>query len=336
MRFRSVAFVVFDGVQGLDVFGPADVFYFANYLASVAGEAEPPYAVEIVAREVGPVRTAAGPAIHAERAVGDPALRPDVLLVAGGLTVGEAAADAEFVRDLAALVERSGEAGSICSGALLLAATGFLNGRRAATHWAAANDLARLHPEVIVEPDRIFVHDGAWTSAGVTAGIDLALQLVRNHHGSEMAMEAARNLVVYLQRSGGQQQVSTHLAAQQSANPTIADLLAYIADHPDADLSIEALAAHVSMSERSFQRLFTAETGLSPGRYVERCRIDAARALLEQTEDGLAAIGARCGFASAETFLRSFKRIVGVNPTAYRRRFPRLPLVEIDPVVTGP
>lgn len=321
MRNRSVAIVVFDGVQGLDVFGPADVFYFANYFAEQAGEAEPPYRVELVALETGPLRTASGPMILAERSITDPGLRPDVLLVAGGLCVGEAAADEPTVAALAELVARSGEVGSICSGALLLAETGVLDGRRATTHWASADALAAGHPEIEVEPDQIYVHDGVWSSAGVTAGIDLALQLVRTHHGSEMAAEAARNMVVYLQRAGGQQQFSTHLAAQRSDNSTISDLLAHIADHPSENLSIGALAARVKMSERSFQRLFTAEVGVSPGRYVERARIDMARALLEHSDDGLAAIAGRCGFASSETFLRAFRRVVGVNPTEYRQRF---------------
>lgn len=138
-----------------------------------------------------------------------------------------------------------------------------------------------------------------------------------------MAADAARNMVVYLQRAGGQRQFSTHLAAQRSANTTIADLMALIADHPEADLSVAALAAHVSMSERSFQRLFTAEVGISPGRYVERARIDAARAALEHSPDGLASIAHRCGFGGLETFLRSFRRVVGVNPTEYRKRFAR-------------
>lgn len=323
MRFRSVVFVVFDGVQGVDVFGPADVFYFANYEAQRAGARTAPYAVELAGPRVGPLRTASGPRIHADRAVADPDLRPDVLLVAGGLDVGAPAADHAFVDELRGLIARSGEVGSVCTGAMLLAETGVLDGRRATTHWAMADDLAAAHPQVAVEPDRIFVHDGVWTSAGITAGIDLALQLVRAHHGSELAAAIARNMVVYLQRAGGQQQFSTHLAAQRSSHPSIADLMAHIADHPEADLSISALAARIPMSERSFQRLFTSEVGMTPGRYVERARIDAARALLEHTDGGLDAIAARTGFRSAETFLRAFRRVVGVNPTEYRKRFPQ-------------
>ncbi|MGE3960674.1 MAG: GlxA family transcriptional regulator [Dehalococcoidia bacterium] len=327
MRARTVAIVVFDGVQGLDVFGPADVFYFANYVASTLGVRADPYRVELVAREAGPVRTAIGPRIHADRALRDRTLRPDVLLVAGGLCVEEPAADESLVADLIGLIARSAEIGSVCSGAILLAATGALDGRRATTHWAMAGALAAARPEVTVEADRIFIHDGVWSSAGITAGIDLAIQLVKNHHGAEMALQVARLMVVYMQRAGGQQQFSTHLSGPQSSNATIAEILAYIADHPEADLSIPALAERASMSERSFQRLFTAETGTSPGRFVERARIEAARALLEQSEDGLAAIAQRCGFGTPETFIRAFRRVVGVNPTEYRQRFPRYPHV---------
>lgn len=321
MHHRSVVIVAFEDVQGLDVFGPADVFYFANYLAAMAGEEQAPYTVHVAGPEPGPIRTSAGPSIYADVAVSDPRLRPDVLLVAGGLAVESAASDADFVAALAELAARSGEVGSICSGALLLAATGLLDGRRATTHWASAAKLAESHPDVDVAPDSIYVHDGVWSSAGVTAGIDLALQLLRTHHGAAMAADAARNMVVYVKRSGGQQQFSAQLAAQSSTHPTIEDICAYIIDNPGSDLSVAALADRVAMSERSFQRLFSREVGTSPGKYVERCRIDAGRRLLESTADGLSAIARSCGFTSPETFLRAFKRLVGVSPTEYRHRF---------------
>lgn len=321
VHHRLVVIVVFEGVQGIDAFGPADVFYFANYVAQQSGEDRPPYTVSFAAAQAGPIGTASGPRIHADHAVSDPDLRPDLLLVAGGLAVQDAASDERLVADLGSLAARSEEVGSVCTGALLLAEAGLLDGRQATTHWALAEMLIKAHPEVEVDADRIYLHDGVWSSAGVTAGIDLALQIVQTHHGAEMAAQAARFLVVYLQRAGGQQQFSAHLAARQSPHPTIADLMAHIADHPDADLSIEALADHVAMSERSFQRLFSRETGMSPGRYVERTRVDAARRLLEQTEDGIAAIAGQCGFASVETFHRAFRRLVGVTPAEYRRRF---------------
>lgn len=325
MRSRTVALVVFDGVQGLDVFGPADVFYFANFYAEQAGESAAPYEVVVVGPGAGPVVTAAGPPIVADRSICDETLRPDVLLVTGGLTARQRASDAAFVDALRALAGRSGEVGSICSGAALLAATGLLDGRRATTHWALADELAAAHPEVTIEADRIYVQDGVWTSAGITAGIDLALHMVRTHHGAAMATDAARHLVVYLHRAGGQRQFSTHLAADRSGNDVVAELMAYVADHPEADLTVPALAERACMSERSFARLFTAEVGMSPGKYVERARVDAARGYLEHGRDGLGAVAKRCGFRNQETFLRAFGRVVGISPTEYRRGFAAQP-----------
>lgn len=316
-----MAIVVFDGVQGIDVFGPADVFYFANYVVGTTGEPVAPYSVELVALDSGVVRTAAGPSLVADRSIDDPALRPDVLLVAGGLDVLPLAEDESFVRALSELASRSDEVGSVCTGALLLAESGLLDGRTATTHWALAEHLVRRHPTVAVDADRIFSFDGVWSSAGVTAGIDMALQLVRSHHGSEVASGVARNMVVYLERAGGQQQFSTHLAAQRSEHPTISDVMAFVADHPDADLSVGALADRLHMSERSFHRLFVAEVGISPGRYVEHARIDAARRALERTDHGLSEIARGCGFRSPETFARCFRRVVGINPTEYRSKF---------------
>ena len=319
MRRRSVGIVVFDGVQGLDVHGPADAFYFAGY---ALGD-ETAYAVELVGREVGPLATAGGPRLHVDRTIDDPALRPDLLLVAGGRSALTAAEDEVFVGHLADLAARSGEVGSICSGALLLAETGLLDDRQATTHWALADELRRRRPKVDVESNLIFIRDGAWTSAGVTAGIDLSIELVRLHHGAEIATEVAKNMVVYLQRAGGQDQFSSHLAVRQSTNPTVTDLLAHIADHLDEDLTVPALAAHARMSERSLQRVFSKETGTSPGRYVERCRVEEARRLLELGDDGLAGVARRCGFGTAETLIRSFVRVVEITPAEYRARFSR-------------
>jgi transcriptional regulator GlxA family with amidase domain len=281
--------------------------------------------VELAASVPGPVATAAGPALYASAAIADTELRPDLLLVPGGLSVRDLADDAGFIDGLRDLAQRSEEVGSVCTGAMLLAQAGLLHGRRATTHWALADQLARTHPEIALDPDRIFVHDGVWSSAGVTAGIDLALEIVRRHHGSEMSAEAARNLVVYMHRSGGQRQYSTHLAVETTSDQTVNDLLAYIADHPDQDLSVAALAARVGMAQRSFQRLFTREVGSSPGNYVERVRIDSARRLLERTDDGLTRVSRRCGYATVETFHRSFQRVVGVTPGEYRSRFRETP-----------
>jgi transcriptional regulator GlxA family with amidase domain len=316
-----VVLVVFDGVQSLDIFGPSDVFYFANYLAARDGHCAAPYEVELAAVRPGPVRTSAGPEVLAPSRMADPDLRPDLLLVPGGLSVAQTAGDADFIEQLQGLADRSEEVGSVCTGALLLAEAGLLAGRQATTHWALAEQMARTHPDVLLDADRIFVHDGVWSSAGVTAGIDLALEIVRRHHGSEMSSEAARNLVVYMHRAGGQRQYSTHLAVESVGDQTINDLLAFIADNPEADLSVGALAQRVGMAQRSFQRQFTREVGTSPGKYVERVRIDCARRLLERTDDGLARVSRRCGYPTVETFHRSFTRVVGLAPGEYRNRF---------------
>ena len=321
MHRRSVAIVVFEDVQGLDVLGPADVFSFAGY---VLGDRSA-YEVELVGDAVGPITTASGPRLVVDRPMVDPDLRPDVLLVAGGETVERTADDPMFTDALRALADRSGELGSICSGAILMAETGLLDGRRATTHWAMADHLRRRRPAVKVESNPIFLCDGIWSSAGVTAGIDLALEFVRRHHGSEVASATAKHLVVYLQRAGGQDQFSAHLSPTSVTNATIADLLAYIVDHPEQDLTVSDLAQRVHMSERGLQRAFARETGGSLGRYVERARIDHARRLLEHGDGGLAGVAAACGYGRVETFIRAFSRVVGITPDEYRDRFRRPP-----------
>ncbi len=324
MRHRHVVIAVFPDVQGLDVFGPADVFYFANYIAEQRGEPAP-YTIEIAAAEPGVLRTASGPRLVVDRSVSDPDLRPDVLLIAGGLAVVPAAEDQAYIAAVSGLASRSGEVGSVCTGALVLANAGLLEGRQATTHWALAEMLTKTHPDVAVDADRIYLYDGVWTSAGVTAGIDLALQLLRTHHGTEMAAAAAKHLVVYLERAGGQQQYSAHLAAQRTTHTTLSELMVYIADHPERDLTVRALAERLHMSERSLQRLFTAEVGITPAAYVERVRIDAARRLLELTEQPVAAVASACGFDRVETLYRAFKRVMGVTPVEYRERHARSP-----------
>lgn len=319
---RRVAIVVFGGVQPLDAFGPVDVFATANWLNGGPGSM---YDIELVAAETGPVRTASGPTICADRAISDPTLRPDVMLVAGGGESASAALDQSFVDEIRALAGRSATVGSICTGAFLLAAAGLLDGRRATTHWAAAAGLADRFPSVTVEHDRVFVNDGVWTSAGVTAGMDLALELLRIHHGRRVASAVARNMVMYVKRAGGQSQFSTHLAAQSAADPTMDDLLAWIADHLDEDLSVASLADRAAMSNRSFQRKFVEVTGTPPARFVESLRIDTARRMLEESGAGVAAIARDVGYQREETFMRAFSRRVGLNPGEYRMRFAMQP-----------
>jgi transcriptional regulator GlxA family with amidase domain len=197
-----------------------------------------------------------------------------------------------------------------------------LDGRRAVTHWGACDELARLFPQIKVERDPIFIRDGAlYTSAGVTAGMDLALALVEEDCGRDVALAVARELVLFLRRPGGQSQFSVQLSAQAAAREPLRELQAWMAEHPGEDLRIPALARRVAMSERTFRRAFTQELGCSPARYVERVRVEAARRALEESSDGVEAIAARLGFGTAESMRRAFTRTLRTNPTAYRERF---------------
>jgi transcriptional regulator GlxA family with amidase domain len=210
----------------------------------------------------------------------------------------------------------------VCTGAFVLAAAGLLDGRRCTTHWAYSDALARRHPTLQVEPDSIFVRDGeVWTSAGVTAGIDLALALVEEDRGSEVARTIARHLVVYLQRPGGQGQFSAAMAAQDRGGTALRDLVAWIREHLDADCSVAALARHAGMSERSLARAFRVQLDTTPAELVERCRVEAARQLLETTDLTVAAVAARTGFGTPATLHRAFGRRVRTTPADYRARF---------------
>ncbi len=223
------------------------------------------------------------------------------------------------MRDLA---ERSRRVASVCTGAFVLAAAGLLDGRRATTHWGWCDELQRRHPAVTVERDPIFVVDGALrTSAGVTAGMDLALALVEEDLGPRVALDVARWLVVFVKRPGGQAQFSAQLAAQAADRAPLRDLQAWMADHLDADLSVPALAARACMSERHFARAFKAETGMTPAAHVEALRVERARLALEAGATPIDAVARRCGFGTVETLRRAFARRLGVSPSAYRNRF---------------
>jgi transcriptional regulator GlxA family with amidase domain len=212
--------------------------------------------------------------------------------------------------------------GGICTGVFLLAEAGLLDGCRAVTHWAFCDELARRYPTIKVDPDPIFLRDGRfYTTAGMTAGMDLALALVQDDLGRDVALATARLLVLFLKRPGGQSQFSAHLAAQLDGDGPIAELQRWILDHLDTDLTVEALAERVHMSPRNFVRNFEREAGAPPGVFVEGARLDAARRALEDSEDQLETIAKRCGFTSAEILRRLFQRRLGVSPTSYRKRF---------------
>jgi transcriptional regulator GlxA family with amidase domain len=312
---RRVVVVAFPGVQPLDVVGPAEVFHTAAQLHGGG------YDVEIVAPEPGTLKASAL-TLSVDRALADVAGPIDTLIVAGGVGVRALEDDEHFVAALRDAAARSRRVAGVCTGAFLLAAAGLLEGRRATTHWASCGLLADSHPDVAVDPDPIFVRDGhVYTSAGVTAGMDLALALVEEDLGRETALTTARWLVLFVKRPGGQAQFSAQLHAQQADRRPLRELQAWIADNVDADLSVPALAERAHMSERNFARAFAREVGMTPAAYVECARVESARMALEAGDVPVETVAARAGFGTVETMRRAFHRRVGVGPADYRRRF---------------
>jgi transcriptional regulator GlxA family with amidase domain len=314
---RRVVIVAFPRVQTLDVLGPAEVFTTATRLAG----GKDGYEVEVVAAEPGPLRTSSV-GLHPDRTIDECRGRIDTLLVAGGRGVDDAAGDERLVAWLAGAAKRSRRVTSVCTGAFLLARAGLLDGRRATTHWASCRKLARRHPEVHVEPDPIFVRDGnVITSAGVTAGMDLALALVEEDLGRKAALDTARWLVLFLKRPGGQAQFSAQLAAQVAEREPLREVQEWLPDHLGEDLSVPALARRACMSERNFARAFRDETGMTPAAYVETARIESARIALETGDLPVETIARQAGFGTVETMRRAFRRRIGVSPAGYRGRF---------------
>jgi len=323
MSARHIAIVAFPDVEVLDVAGPLEVFSQAALFGRTPSGG-PAYTVELLARRAGPIATSCGVRLLAERTIGAARGPIDTLLVAGGLGTEAAMQDPLLIAWLRRAARRVRRLGSVCSGSFVLAAAGLLDGRRATTHWRYCDELSARFPKVTVERDPIFVRDGnVCTSAGVTAGMDLALALVEEDLGREVALAVAKNLVLFLKRPGGQAQFSSQLAVQSAEREPLRQLQQWIADHLAEDLSVPALAHQVAMSERNFSRLFVRETGVTPARFVERARIEAARRRLEESPPhvGVEEIAAQCGFGSAEILRRSFLRAFGVAPSVYRLRF---------------
>jgi transcriptional regulator GlxA family with amidase domain len=315
MAARDIVIVVFPNVQTLDVAGPVDAFDAANHVRR-----RTEYRLTVAGAEKGPVRSAAGLGITVDAALSDIG-SADTLIVAGGsgARVGRSPRLVEQVRRLGPACRR---VASVCTGAYVLAEAGLLDGRRATTHWSWCGDLARRYPAIAVESDPIYVRDGnVYTSAGVTAGIDLALALVEDDLGRDVALAVARQLVMFLRRPANQSQFSAQLSAQLSERDALRDVQRVVAEHPEADLTVPVLAELASMSERNFARAFKQEIGVTPGRYVEQVRLEAARRLLEDTSEPVAAVASSCGFGTAETMRRSFLRALGCAPAEYRRRF---------------
>jgi transcriptional regulator GlxA family with amidase domain len=316
---RRVEVLAYPEVQLLDVTGPLQVFASANDLVTKAGEA-PPYAIRLVSPGGHNVEASAG-----VRLVADPLPTlepcPDTLVVAGGEGVVAASVDAMLVDWVRERTRGTRRTASICTGAFLLGAAGVLDGRRATTHWLYCDELARRFPAVQVESDPIFVCDGSiWTSAGVTAGIDLALALVEEDLGRKVALTVAQYLVVFLKRPGDQAQFSETLSLQ-AADDRFGSLHDWISRHLAADLSLPVLASQAGMSERSFSRHYAESTGLTPARAIERLRVEGAKRLLTDTRLPVKRISQHCGFGSEETMRRSFLRVLSTTPQDYRARF---------------
>jgi transcriptional regulator GlxA family with amidase domain len=320
---RQIVLAAFPEAQVLDVTGPLEVFAVASRLLARAGAPSPPaYQIELVARRAGRLRMSSGLELWASRPFGDVRGALDTLLVAGGEGTRAALEDGALVAWLRRTAPRARRVASVCSGAFLLAEAGLLDGRRATTHWASCDALAQRHPRVQVERDPIFVRDGnVWTSAGITAGMDLALALVEEDLGRAHALEVARWLVFFLKRPGGQSQFSAQLASQLAERAPLADLQAFVLEHPEADCAIPALARRAGMSPRNFARVFTREVGMTPARFVENARVEAARRRLEESDAGVEEVAQAVGFGSGETLRRAFLRCVRVSPGAYRSRF---------------
>jgi transcriptional regulator GlxA family with amidase domain len=313
---RHVVMLAFAGTQVLDVVGPMQM------LAAVNDEVRAPaYRLSLLAERRGPLRTSGGIVLHADNGYSALPDKIDTLMVAGG-NVEAALANAELAQAVRRGATRARRVVSICTGSFLLGLAGLLDGRRATTHWGSVDRLATMFPLAKVERDAIFVRDGRiWSSAGVTTGMDLALALVREDFGDDVALAVARRHVLFLMRPGGQSQFSAHLAPEAVARGKLGGLLRWIPEHVGDDLDVATLAARANMSERNFARTFAKEAGETPARYIERARVDAARRLLSATDLSVSQVASRAGFGSEERMRRAFQRRLKISPGAFRARF---------------
>jgi len=324
VRTKEVGIFVFDAANILDCSGPAEVFDVASRILQARfPDAPRAYRTSFISQATGAVRTSCGLRIVPEVAYATMRRKLDTLVVAGG-DVSALLGDRALLDWLRKQRRASRRTASVCTGAFVLAEAGLLDARRATTHWAYADRLARRYPAVEVDADALFVAaDGIYTSAGVTAGMDLALALVEEDHGRALALEAARQLVLFLKRPGGQSQFSAHLSAQNVADGRFQALTEWLVEHLDEDLGVERLAERVAMSPRNFARVFVDVTGMTPAKFVEKARVDKARRDLEDSDLSLEEVAAAAGFGSGERMRRTFQRHLSVVPQDYRRRFER-------------
>lgn len=322
-KIKTIAILAPPGVQLLDVSGPLDVFAEVN---AQFGHTAPPYKLLVIATKAGPITSSSGVRLMPDYRIGeDIGTKLDTLLVAG-CPNAEAGSDdkrlIEWLRRQATIARRFG---SVCSGAFFLAEAGLLNGHRVTTHWAVADALAQQYPNVTVDKDAIHIRDGALrTAAGVTAGLDMALALVEEDLGREVAIQVARQLVMFFKRPGGQMQFSHKGEAALEGRAALQELQRWVAANPERDHSIKNLAERLDLSPRHFARLFRSEIGMTPAAWIEEVRINAARGFLEAGQDAPKQVALSCGFADVNTFRRAFVRHVGVTPAEYKKRFARI------------
>lgn len=317
---RQIVFFVFPDFQSLDLTGPLEVFACASWTIGEDGR-DPGYRTTVVAERAGAVRAASGLEVVAHRGIDDDLGNVDTLVVVGGPGVVRAATDSAAVTFVRNAAGRARRVASVCTGAFLLGAAGLLDGRKAATHWQYAGMLAQAFPSARLDNDAIYTKDGpVYTSAGVTAGMDLALALVESDLGRSTSMQVARYLVMYVHRAGGQSQRSPQLTEQSAEALPLDDTKTYVLENVRADLSVAALAARVAMSPRNFARMFKRKVGRTPAQFVEEARLDAARRLLEQTTSSIDEVARAVGFGPPETLRRAFVRNLGVSPGEYRKR----------------
>lgn len=314
---RRVVIVAFPGLQPLDAVGPFEVFTGATRALSDPGG----YEVTLASVDGRPVVTESGLGLAA--APLPPAGEPiDTLVLPGGAGVDAARRDRRLLDWITRTAPGCRRVATVCSGTFLGAAAGLLDGRRVTTHWARARRLAAEFPALTVDPEPIYVRDGRyWTSAGVTAGIDLALALVEDDLGPEVAQTVARWLVMFLHRPGGQTQFASPVWVPRAERSAVRAVQRRVERDPGDDHRLTVLAAAAAMSVRHFARVFRQEVGETPGRFVERVRLEAARRELETSDATLEVVARSCGFGTAETLRRVFRRNLGVSPDAYRRRF---------------
>ncbi len=330
---RIIACFAFDDVMSLDVVGPLQVFASANGELERQGRARG-YEVLIIADAAGPVPTSGGFKLYADLGWCDLELNTvDTILIAGGDGINRVRQRSDILEWLKQAEGKLARLGSVCSGALVLAEAGLLDGKMATTHWSRCDEMRQQFPAVQVIEDRLHSYDAQgldgdphiFTSAGVTAGIDLALALVEADQGRAIALAVARRLVMFLKRPGGQAQFSAYLTPAIGGTAQLARLLEWIPGNLDGDLSLEALSARAAMSARTFSRVFTRDLGMTPARYVERVRIEAARALLQDDAMSVTRVARLCGFGHPETLRRAFQRHLSISPQEYADRFGRKP-----------